>query len=73
MARSTTTDAHTTPFATLRTAWSGFLEILTETSVCIRCAREAERLSQLSDEKLARRGLKRNEIFDHAFLIRRGL
>ncbi len=33
----------------------------------MRCAREYERLSQLSDEELARRGLQRDGLIQHAF------
>jgi hypothetical protein len=51
----------------------GFLEILTQTSPLVRRAREAERLYCSSDEELARRGLKRDDIFDQAFRIYRGL
>ncbi len=42
-------------------------ETLARTSRGARCAREAERLSALSDAQLARMGLKREDIIRHAF------
>jgi hypothetical protein len=51
----------------------GFLEILTQASPLVRRAREAELLYSSSDEELARRGLKRDEILDQVFRIYRGL
>lgn len=36
-------------------------------SAGMRCAREVERLSALSDAELARRGLRREDIARHAF------
>jgi hypothetical protein len=45
----------------------GMAEIAADVSVGMRCAREAERLSALSDAELARRGLARDRIIEHAF------
>lgn len=45
----------------------GVLEGLAKYSTGYRCAQEASRLSALSDEQLAQRGLKRDEIVSHAF------
>lgn len=42
-------------------------EVLAEASHGMRCAREAERLSQLSDAELAKRGITRDGIIQHAF------
>jgi hypothetical protein len=55
------------PFAGLRARLASLLEVLAEASQGMRCAREYERLSQLSDEELARRGLKRDGLVQHAF------
>jgi hypothetical protein len=71
-APSATSDTLKTDAGTLATRL-GFLEILTQTSPLVRRAREAERLHSFSDEELARRGLKRDEILDQAFRIYRGL
>jgi hypothetical protein len=40
---------------------------VTEAWIGMGCAREAERLSYLSDLELARLGIKRDQIFQHAF------
>jgi hypothetical protein len=40
---------------------------LSEASHGIRCAREAQRLSALSDLDLARMGIRRDQIFERAF------
>ena len=40
---------------------------VTEAWIGMRCAREAERLSGLSDLELARLGVARDRIFQHAF------
>jgi hypothetical protein len=42
-------------------------EALASTSAAMACAREAERLMQLSDEELAARGLTRDQIARHVF------
>ncbi|CAN5788111.1 hypothetical protein BH23PSE1_BH23PSE1_19330 [soil metagenome] len=43
------------------------LETIAEGSQAMRCSREAERLSRLSDTDLARLGLTRADIVQHAF------
>jgi hypothetical protein len=43
------------------------VDLLAETSHLMRCAREAERLSQLSNAELGHLGVKRNEIVQYAF------
>ena len=40
---------------------------MAETGDLARCAREAERLRELSDAELARRGIARGQIIQHAF------
>ena len=54
-------------FAGLRARIWASIEVFAEASQGMRCAREYERLSQLSDEELARRGLQRDGLIQHAF------
>lgn len=42
-------------------------DMFAHASIGARCAREAERLSAMSDAELARRGLRRDQIIRHAF------
>jgi len=42
-------------------------KVLVDTSTVARCAREAERLSALSDAELAGMGLTRDRVVQHAF------
>jgi hypothetical protein len=46
---------------------AGAYMAIAETSSAARCAQEAERLFALSDEELARRGLTRDRVIQHAF------
>ena len=61
----------TTPFRAISQRAGAFLrgvaERIAETSDLARCAHEAERLSALSDAELARRGIDREQIIQHAF------
>lgn len=41
--------------------------VLAETSDLMRCKREAERLFAMSDADLAKRGLTRDRVINHAF------
>lgn len=50
-----------------RAALESVISFLAETSQAMACAREAERLSRLSDTELYRLGVKRDEIIQHAF------
>jgi hypothetical protein len=45
----------------------GVAETIGDASHVARCANEAERLFEMSDAELARRGLKRDQIIQHAF------
>jgi hypothetical protein len=54
-------------FAAIAKAARRFGAIVVESSDAMRCSREAERLSQLSDAELARLGLTRDRIVQHAF------
>lgn len=65
-------NAHTTsldrPFlARVGDTFRAAAEVLADACAGMACAREAKRLFALSDEELARRGLARNRIIDHAF------
>ena len=68
---STTADhVHERPsgfFAAVAKAARRFGAAIVENSGGMRCLREAERLSQLSDAELARHGLTRDRIVRHAF------
>lgn len=44
-----------------------FGRFMMETSDLMRCKREAERLFSMSDAELARRGLTRDRVIQHAF------
>ena len=61
----------TTPFRAIFQRAGAFLRGvargIAETSDLARCARQAERLSALSDAELARRGIDRGQIIQHAF------
>jgi hypothetical protein len=50
-----------------RNAFRAIGETLIGASTAARCAREAERLFELSDAELARLGLTRDQIVHHAF------
>jgi hypothetical protein len=54
-------------FAAFRDAFLGFIEVMGSASHAAACAREADRLFELSDEELARRGLTRDKVVHHAF------
>jgi hypothetical protein len=54
-------------FAAISKAARRFGAAMVENSGGMRCARKAERLSQLSDAELARLGLTRDRIVQHAF------
>ena len=41
--------------------------VLVESSDLMRCSREAERLFQLSDAELAKLGIRRDGVVNHAF------
>lgn len=45
----------------------GVATTIAETSDLARCAHQAERLAGLSDSELARRGIAREQIIQHAF------
>jgi len=60
-------DTSVAAFSGIRASFSRFIDLLAETSQAMRCAREAERLSHLSDASLLRLGVKRDEIIQHAF------
>ncbi len=71
---NSTTDANQTVPATLKSAVNAILgmaraayTIMVSASHGARCAEEAKRLFALSDEQLARRGLRRDEVIQHAF------
>lgn len=66
MQTTTTPPAHSA-FAPLHATWLWLGEFVGGTVHALRCAREAERLSGMSDAQLARRGIKRDEIVRHAF------
>lgn len=56
------------PVATrIRGALSRILDVVEQTSRCTAGGREAERLLARSDGELARMGLRRDEVFRHAF------
>lgn len=50
-----------------RAALESIIRFMAETSQAMDCAREAERLSRLSDAELYRLGVKRDEVIQHAF------
>jgi hypothetical protein len=54
-------------FSRFRSGVRHLVDLLAETSQMMRCAREAERLSQLSNAELGNLGVKRNEIVQYAF------
>ncbi len=54
-------------FSAPRAALEGIITFLAQTSQAMACAREAERLSRLSDGELYRLGVKRDEVIPHAF------
>lgn len=55
------------PESGLRKSLGGIFRQLAENFRGYACAREAERLSALSDAELARLGIRREGIFQHAF------
>ncbi len=66
-ANSNTARAARPLLAGLGDAIAGFIEAIARSSHAARCAEEAERLFALSDAELARRGLTRDRIIQHAF------
>jgi hypothetical protein len=65
-----TTIANTDPrneFSWPRAALEGIITFLAQTSQAMDCARDAERLSRLSDGELYRLGVRRPEVIQHAF------
>lgn len=54
-------------FSWLRAASENTINFLVHTSQAMRSAREAERLSRLSDAELYRLGVKRDEVIQYAF------
>jgi len=66
-AQTTVHDATRRIFAGVGTAITAIGETIANASQAARCAREAERLFALSDLELARRGLARDQIIQHAF------
>jgi hypothetical protein len=67
---ATVSSVHALPlgfFAAVAKAARRFGAAMVENSGGMRCSREAERLSQLSDAELARLGLTRDRIVQHAF------
>jgi hypothetical protein len=69
MAMQTTSHA-TSDFSALRSGRDWLFRVgsfIASMSSAVACAREAERLMQMSDEELARRGLSRDGIVQHAF------
>lgn len=68
---TTTVDRHVSPLGRVFSRiWNALLrafETLAEGSYGMRRAREAERLFELSDAELARRGLTRDRIIQHTF------
>jgi hypothetical protein len=66
--------AQTTNATPIRSAFApvvalgrGLYGLFATTAAALRCAREAERLFGLSDAELAKLGLRRDEIVQHAF------
>jgi hypothetical protein len=55
------------PLAGIGARFMSGVKAISNASRGARCLREAERLSRLSDDELARRGLKRDQIVQHAF------
>jgi hypothetical protein len=51
----------------LRRRLFAVLDVIASASAAMACAREAERLMQLTDAELAARGLRREEVVRHAF------
>lgn len=66
-AQSTNATPRQSVLAPLAAAGRRFWEFALTHSAGARCAREAERLSALSDAELARIGLRREDIVRHAF------
>lgn len=60
-------DAEPGLFYSLYRGLRGLGRILAQARIGLACADEAERLSRLSDAELARRGVKRGEVIEHAF------
>lgn len=54
-------------FSGPRAALEWIISFLAQTSQAMGCAREAERLSRLSDAELYRLGVKRDEVIQYAF------
>jgi hypothetical protein len=67
MTTQTTTGASRSILARISDALTAIADTLAETGDLARCRREAERLFALSDEELARRGLSRDRVINHAF------
>lgn len=64
---STITTPNAGVFSGLRNGLAGFFQVLARNSQGWACAREVERLSALSDAELAKLGLTRDRIVQHAF------
>jgi hypothetical protein len=62
-----TLTAHRSTLASIGSAIADFLITLAHRSPAARCAQEAERLFALSDAELARLGLTRDRVIQHAF------
>lgn len=63
----TTDQPRRSALGAFKSAAANLIERLASTSFAASCAREVERLSLLSDAELARRGLTRDRIVQHAF------
>lgn len=50
-----------------RAVLESIISFMAQTSQAMDCAREAERLSRLSDAELYRLGVRRNEVIQYAF------
>ncbi len=67
MPSNSLTSNHAGALAGLRQRIGGLLAVIAENSDLRRSSREYERLSRLSDADLARRGLHRDRLVEHAF------
>jgi len=65
--RTETLTARRSPLATIGVAIGDFFLRIAHRSPAARCAQEAERLFALSDADLARLGLTRDRVIQHAF------
>ena len=68
MTTQTNTQNPTLPlFAGLGARLKAVLAAIADASQAAKCVREAEALARLSDAELARRGLTRDRVVEHAF------